>query len=152
MNKYIFTLKNPIIIPTDEKANRGLLYFKAKDFGLTYSVIPNPGESSINVKIHLVDLKDGYQVATLFNVTITKKGFATGVILNKEAIDKYNESYNLVRAEISDLESQKPIELFVNKYETVINYFEKDGSITDEGIVWAKQLPFLGKTIGYYID
>lgn len=139
----------------------------------------------------MVDLKDGYQVATLFNVTITKKGFATGVILNKEAIDKYNESYNLVRAEISDLESQivvlssiedkqddvinelvglnaafdnkwqelmalgtlpQPIELFVNKYETVINYFEKDGSITDEGIVWAKQLPFLGKTIGYYID
>lgn len=40
----------------------------------------------------------------------------------------------------------------VNKYSEVINYFDRDGSITADGIEWAKGIRFAGLTIGDYIN
>lgn len=39
----------------------------------------------------------------------------------------------------------------INKYDDVIGYFKNDGSLTDEGLVWAKTITFMGAPIGDYI-
>lgn len=38
-----------------------------------------------------------------------------------------------------------------NKYSEVIQYFDNSGTITQDGIMWAKTIPFLGLTIGDFI-
>lgn len=45
-----------------------------------------------------------------------------------------------------------PQYLYINKYSDVIDYFDKDGSITSEGIEWAKKISFLGMTLGDFIE
>lgn len=40
---------------------------------------------------------------------------------------------------------------YINKYDDVIAYFKNDGSLTDEGLVWAKTITFMGAPIGDYI-
>lgn len=44
-----------------------------------------------------------------------------------------------------------PITEVRNKYSDVIQYFDNTGSITTEGIVWAKTIPFGGATLGDYL-
>lgn len=39
----------------------------------------------------------------------------------------------------------------INKYDDVIGYFKNDGSLTPEGLVWAKTITFMGAPIGDYI-
>lgn len=59
---------------------------------------------------------------------------------------------NEITANITNL-GPKPIgqEIFINKYSDVIQYFDNKGAITEAGIEWAKNIPFLGFTIGDYI-
>lgn len=70
----------------------------------------------------------------------------------------YLESYNAAEA---DLEASR-VELYAlpvvnleyestNKYSDVIDYFKGDGTLTDEGVLWAKQVKFLGESLGDYI-
>ena len=40
---------------------------------------------------------------------------------------------------------------YYNKYSDVINFFEKTGEITDDGILWAKNIPFFGAVLGDFI-
>lgn len=42
-------------------------------------------------------------------------------------------------------------EVVINRYSDVIGYFDNTMSITADGILWAKQIPFLGATIGDFI-
>lgn len=44
-----------------------------------------------------------------------------------------------------------PVLEYYNKYSDIIKYFDNTGAITAEGIIWAKNIPFLGLTIGDYI-
>ena len=48
-------------------------------------------------------------------------------------------------------ERPEPIELHINKYSDVLQYFDNKGAITADGITWAKTIPFMGLTIGDYI-
>ena len=48
-------------------------------------------------------------------------------------------------------EKPEPIELRINKYSDVLQYFDNKGAITPEGILWAKQIPFMGLKIGDFI-
>ena len=45
-----------------------------------------------------------------------------------------------------------PEQLFINKYDDLIGYFNNDGSITDAGIIWARTVPFFGATIGDFLE
>lgn len=62
------------------------------------------------------------------------------------------ENLNNVSVQISDLgeEPEKQYE-YRNKYSEIIQYFDNSGTITQEGIAWAKTIPFLGLTIGDFI-
>ena len=54
----------------------------------------------------------------------------------------------------SDLKSiviPAPELAYWNKYSDIIDYFNKDGSITEEGLAWAKSVPFLGLTLNDYL-
>lgn len=62
--------------------------------------------------------------------------------------------YVLLNTKISDLASLVPVHLetlYINKYDDVIEYFKGDGSLTDEGIEWAKTVRYGGTTLGNLI-
>lgn len=48
-------------------------------------------------------------------------------------------------------EKPEPVELFINKYSDVLQYFDNKGAITEEGIAWARNIPFLGLKLGDFI-
>lgn len=65
----------------------------------------------------------------------------------KENMETAKEDVDLKRTE-----RPAPVELFINKYDDLIGYFNNDGSITDAGIVWARTAPFFGATIGDFLE
>lgn len=65
----------------------------------------------------------------------------------KEAMETAKAAVDLKRTE-----RPAPVELFINKYDDLIGYFNNDGSITDDGIVWARTVPFFGATIGDFLE
>lgn len=46
---------------------------------------------------------------------------------------------------------EKPREEYANRYSDIVKYFDNTGAITPDGITWARNLPFFGKTLGYYL-
>ena len=79
-------------------------------------------------------LADGQDASTISNQISESIGTLTGLRLN------------LLQIVIPtpDLE-------YYNKYSDIIDYFNKDGSITKLGIEWAKTVPFLGLTLNDYL-
>lgn len=67
-------------------------------------------------------------------------------------IQQYIAEFRAIQVELQQLSVPAPQILYVNKYSDIIKYFSNDGSITDEGVVWAKSIPFLGLTLGDYIE
>jgi len=65
------------------------------------------------------------------------------VYKNNEITNKQNEINSLVRPQ--------PVYEYVNKYSDVLQYFNNDGSLTEDGIVWAKTIKLFGKPISDYI-
>lgn len=65
----------------------------------------------------------------------------------KETMETAKAAVDLKRTE-----RPAPVELFINKYDDLIGYFNNDGSITDAGIVWARTVPFFGATIGDFLE
>lgn len=62
------------------------------------------------------------------------------------------EEVNQLTASIEALGPQpEPNELYFNKYSDVVGYFDNRGAITSEGIAWARNIPFLGLTLGDYL-
>lgn len=54
-------------------------------------------------------------------------------------------------AKILELQKLVPVELqtlFINKYDDVVLYFKGDGSLTDEGVEWAKTVRYGNITLG----
>lgn len=77
----------------------------------------------------------------------------------QETLDAIKATIQHYLTELEDLRNQlqaisipAPEILYINKYSDIIKYFSNDGSITEEGVVWAKTIPFLGLTIGDYIE
>ncbi len=71
--------------------------------------------------------------------------------LNKDIEDLQNlriQSYT----ELKNLgEKPLPILEYYNKYSDVIDFFEKSGEISLDGVSWAKNIPFFGLTLGDFI-
>ena len=73
----------------------------------------------------------------------------------QEQIDSRDAARLAHTANVDALESLEEVSLtydYINKYEDVIQYFRGDGTLTDEGIAWAKQVTFLGEPLSNYID
>jgi hypothetical protein len=67
-------------------------------------------------------------------------------------IRKAQEDVDALIADITALGPEPiPDELFINKYADVIQYFDNTGAITPEGVLWAKSIPFMARTLGDYI-
>lgn len=196
MNNFIFKIKRSIVIPVNDFVNDGIIVYNTRNFGLGYSVIPNPREKVMTISLLVFRLVDEVVVRTLATFNVTEEGFKTDVVLNQdeinaitlrrnkliETIAKTTSELNILYVqeaamagdgldvtEISKQIQQKesavrelnlqlneeilpqPIYLYINKYSDIINYFEKDGSITTDGIEWAKTVPFKGGTLNDYI-
>jgi len=54
-------------------------------------------------------------------------------------------------ANLQALPIVEPIYNTINRYSEVIDYFKGDGTLTDEGIEWAKTVSFMGENLGNYI-
>ena len=75
--------------------------------------------------------------------------------VNSQEYMDLQTSIDTKRAESNEkiLELQKlvPVELqtlFINKYDDVVLYFKGDGSLTDEGVEWAKTVRYGNITLG----
>lgn len=67
------------------------------------------------------------------------------------AILELNHQLDTARIGQQTLVIPQPELEYVNKYSDIINYFNKDGSITEAGIVWARTVPFMGVTLDAYL-
>jgi len=196
MNKFIFEIKRPIVIPVSDYANEGMIVYNTRDFALGYSILPNPREKVMTINLLIFRLSDEVVTRTIASFSITEQGFKTDVALNQLEIDavvlrrfKINEKISefqgllfallaeeaslaeqnldtsdvskqitITRDAINELTLQLNDEivpqaeyLYINKYSDIIDYFDKDGSITLKGIEWAKTVPFRGGTLNDYL-
>jgi hypothetical protein len=79
----------------------------------------------------------------------------SSLIVPQNLIDEYNslkaERDNAI-TELSNLVSPEPIPIYINKYDDVIGYFKGDGSLTEEGVQWARSVYYNGILIGDLIE
>lgn len=72
---------------------------------------------------------------------------------------KLIDAYTVLLGEFQELQDQigalgqqpVPVYEYINKYSEVKDYFDNTMTITPEGLVWAKTIPFLGNTLGDFI-
>lgn len=124
MNELNFVLKINLILPASGDLRRGYFLFPATEFGLTYSIAANPRTQEISISLQVVHMESGDIVWTVGTYKITEQGFPVEV---------------------------DGVVTYINKYSEVIAYFKGDGSLTPEGIIWAKTTTFNGATIGDYV-
>jgi len=75
---------------------------------------------------------------------------------DQELLDGYTVAYDAATAkqdEVNALEAAMPEPMveYVNKYSDVVGFFNGDGTLTDEGVLWAKTIPFGTGVLGDYI-
>jgi len=153
----IFNLKQDLIIPFKGES---YITFPKDHFALSYRMQPNYKQSYLNVTVDIVDLQDNF-VSVFKEFAVTEEGFATGIITNLEdvhawdidmvalenamatALDNGNEEeQSTITVQIEQLGYRpQEQELFINKYSEVIEYFNNKGELTEQGIIWAKNLP-----------
>jgi len=56
-----------------------------------------------------------------------------------------------IRIELNAIVVPTPELEYYNRYSDIIDYFNKDGSITELGIEWARTVPFMGLTLNDYL-
>lgn len=67
-------------------------------------------------------------------------------------IESLTEQVAEAVAQLEELgDKPEPVELHINKYSDVLQYFDNKGAITADGVLWAKQIPFMGLKIGDFI-
>jgi hypothetical protein len=76
----------------------------------------------------------------------TEEAEALLVLINNKTVEVNNK-----QNEINSLVRPVPVYEYVNKYSDVLQYFNNDGSLTEDGIVWAKTIKLFGKPISDYI-
>lgn len=124
MDNLNFELKIDLAIPASGDLRRGYFLFPAGEFGLTYFVNPNARDKEVSISLCVVHMESKEVVWTVGTYRITDAGFPVKV--GEETV-------------------------FINRYDDVIGYFKGDGSLTDQGVAWAKAVSFNGKTIGEYV-
>jgi len=162
MTDYTFPIKKDLSVPLI-KNNKAFITYPAEHFALTYTIQPFPRQEYLNVHIEIVDRVTGIVVDTLNSFTITEQGFPTGIITNQSEIDSVRATHEQLSPLLSEAiasENQEemdrliseiaalptvptPIELYVNKYSEVSEYFDNKGRLTSEGFIWASNLSFL---------
>jgi len=71
---------------------------------------------------------------------------------NQSQIDSLTTTIEDYQTQINNLAEVVLQVEYVNKYSDIIQYFNGDGTLTPEGIEWAKQVIFLGEPLSNYID
>lgn len=149
-----FELKTDLVLPFGKHS---FITFPKEYYILTYSIDPNYESKYLNVKVNIVD-KESQEIEKVFyKFTIIEQGFPTGIVSNIEDIHAWDINNAALRTELETASEERsaeilnelsilgykpdPIELYVNKYSQVIDYFNNKGELTEAGIVWAKNLP-----------
>ena len=156
---YTFEIKKDLQVPS-LKNSKAFVTYPKEHFVLGYRIESFPRQEYMNVHIEILDKVKLSVVDVLNSFTVTEQGFATGIISNQTEIDNWIASATLLNeqlnnsqdeAEIETLTAQiqelgakpNPIELYVNKYSEVIEYFDNKGKLTSDGLIWASNLSFL---------
>jgi hypothetical protein len=155
--------------PKEKQLNVSLLVYRVSDetlirtlttFNITEQGFPT------GVVLNALEIKAQQEAIEKYQDTInTLEGTLSILYLQEAALASAGESTVEVAAQILDLYTQKqeaatklskvvipePELEYINRYSDVIDYFDKDGSITVAGIEWAKSVPFLGLTLNDYL-
>lgn len=97
--------------------------------------------------------------ADLEQLAITKQNTANALYEQAQEDPNLMETYTIALADLESTQSELanlPVVVleyeYINKYSDIIDYFNGDGTLTEEGIAWAKQVAFLGEPLSNYID
>lgn len=155
--------------PKEKQLNVSLLIYRVEDevlirtlttFNITEQGFPT------GAILNAVEIQKQKNVIIGLNQIIASLTEAITVLNAQEAIlAEAGKSTVEISAEITDISNQllqaqldlsnvaipEPELEYHNRYSDVIDYFSKDGSITDAGIEWAKTIPFLGLTLNDYL-
>ena len=108
----------------------------------------------------LADTETRAEIAEVTTNLLEKQGEEYALIQAKEEVPKeLTEAIVALSAQLGELQAElvsigeKPLPVleYFNRYSEVLQYFDNKGAITPEGIAWARQIPFLGFTIGDFI-
>lgn len=69
-----------------------------------------------------------------------------------DLLNTKKEELTQLEKDLANLEVVQPIPVHINTYDEVVNYFKGDGSLTPEGIEWAKTVYYKGQLIGDIIE
>ena len=166
MKQLNFPLTKDLIIPSPALKSKGFTVFPAGVFGLTYNTNPDPRKETVLISLNVIDLQELDIVHTLNTFNITEAGFPFGEAINQVDIDaalaqRATLEAELVNADIADiaeLERQlsevtvpDTVQEVRSRYSEVISFFNGNGTITEQGIEWAKTAPLGAETVGDYI-
>lgn len=70
----------------------------------------------------------------------------------QNSINEKIQEISSATLQLNSLEEVKLEIVYINKYDDVIQYFKGDGSLTDEGIEWAKTVYYNGQLIGDLVE
>lgn len=151
----VMTISLLVFRIADEVVIRTLATFNVTEQGFITSVVLNQADidkavsNRADINAHILESSERLMALRAEEAALAEAGESTVEIsATIEAlmtqISKYLDDLNAITIPQAEY-------LYVNKYSDIINYFDKDGSITEAGIEWAKTVPFLGATLNDYL-
>jgi len=139
----------------DEVVIRSIATFNITEQGFPTGVLLNQADidAALASKVKLQDSIDKaaltLQALYAQEAALAEQGEDTSVV--SATIVATSNQLLQDRLKLSTLVVPTPELEYANRYSDIIDYFNKDGSITEAGIEWAKSVPFLGLTLNDYL-
>lgn len=121
--------------------------------GFITSQISNQSEIDIynetkkNLESNIISLNNNIITKQIEIQSYTNQNLEIPQIL-KDELQSMISSLNTLNTELNSLIEPEPIPIYINKYDDVIGYFKGDGSLTEEGVQWAKTVYYNGVLLG----
>lgn len=139
----------------DEVVIRSIATFNITEQGFPTGVLLNQADidAALASKVKLQDSIDKaaltLQALYAQEAALAEQGEDTSVV--SATIVATSNQLLQDRLKLSTLIVPTPELEYANRHSDIIDYFNKDGSITEAGIEWAKSVPFLGLTLNDYL-
>lgn len=151
----VLTISLLVMRKSDQAIVRTLSTFNVTEQGFPSGVILNQPEIDAAIAMKGLLLIEIPELQALIQNLLAQEAAAieaeTDPTQIQEQLAEAQATLATKMQELVNIVIPEPNVLFVNKYSDIIDYFEKDGSITAEGIQWARTVPFLGGTLDDYL-